>query len=181
VKVRWGLVVVGVGLSVAVLSGCATQPEPAVSTPAFASEAQAFAAAEQTYRNYVDALNQVDLSDPGTFEEVYRWTTGDANAGAKESFSQMHADGWQISGSSIVTLTDRATLPTKTGSQLELAVCLDVSSIVGVDGSGNSVVSPDRRDVQSMLVTLEPVSSSPTGFSIASIDGREGSPDCGGE
>ncbi len=46
----------------------------------FASEEEAFAAAEETYRAYVDALNQVDLSDPETFEAVYAWTTGDANA-----------------------------------------------------------------------------------------------------
>ena len=60
-------------------TGCFAQPDPEP-TPLFSSEEEAFAAAEATYRAYVDALNQVDLSDPETFEEVYAWTTGDANA-----------------------------------------------------------------------------------------------------
>ena len=57
------------------LAGCTT-PEPTDPTPtptsAFASEEEAFAAAEATYRAYVDALNEVDLSDPETFEPVTR-------------------------------------------------------------------------------------------------------------
>ena len=80
--------------------------------PLFTSEADAFAAAEETYRAYVDALNQVDLSDPETFEDVYAWTTGDANADARETFSQMHADGWTVQGDTVaavvVTLTSAA-------------------------------------------------------------------------
>ena len=71
-----------------VATGCFAQPDPEPeSTPLFASEDEAFAAAEETYRQYVDALNQVDLSDPETFEDVYAWTTGEANAGAREIVS----------------------------------------------------------------------------------------------
>src|SRR5688500_5990965 len=55
------------------LAGCAGDPEPAETTHGFASEEEAFAAAEETYRAYVDALNQVDLSDPETFEPVLAW------------------------------------------------------------------------------------------------------------
>ena len=49
------------------MSGCAADPsvEP-TPTPTFANEDEAFAAAEATYRAYVDALNQVDLADPAT-------------------------------------------------------------------------------------------------------------------
>src|SRR6188768_3952981 len=83
-------------------TGCFAPPDPEP-TPLFSSEEEAFAAAEATYRAYVDALNQVDLSDPETFEEVYAWTTGEANAGARKSFSQMHADGWIVGGESQVT------------------------------------------------------------------------------
>ncbi len=91
---RLSVIVAASALAAALLSGCTGEPAPVVSTPSFATEDEAFAAAEQTYRNYVDALNQVDLSDPATFEPVYAWTTGDANARARETFSQMHADGW---------------------------------------------------------------------------------------
>ena len=67
-------------LVVGLATGCQPEPSPSPSGPAFANEEAAFAAAEETYRAYVDALNQVDLSDPETFEAVYAWTTGDANA-----------------------------------------------------------------------------------------------------
>ena len=62
------------------LAGCVGDPGPVETTPGFASEEEAFAAAEETYRAYVDALNQVDLSDPETFEPVFAWTTGELNA-----------------------------------------------------------------------------------------------------
>ena len=67
-------------LALGLTTGCQPEPRRHPSAPAFANEEEAFAAAEETYRAYVDALNQVDLSDPETFEAVYAWTTGDANA-----------------------------------------------------------------------------------------------------
>lgn len=175
---RAAAVLVTLVVSAGVLSGCVGTPDPVESTPLFASEAEAFAAAEQTYRNYVDALNQVDLSDPATFEPVYAWTTGDANAEARASYSQMHAEGWTVTGQSSVALSE----PQPTGPEgiegVQLAVCLDVSQIAGVDGDGVSMVSPDRRDIQSMLVSLNVDSSSPTNYLINSIAGRDGSPAC---
>lgn len=164
-------------LAAGALGGCAAEPEPAQPTPLFTSEADAFAAAEETYRAYVDALNRVDLSDPATFEDVYAWTAGDANAGARESFSQMHADGWTVSGPTVIALVQ----PQSTSSgwrEVTLDVCLDVSDVDLVDSAGNSVVSADRRDVQAMLVTMTAAASSPTRFLIGKIDGREGSPEC---
>ena len=72
-------------LVMSALVGCGTPTDPAEPTPVFTSEEQAFAAAEETYRAYVDALNQVDLSDPATFEPVFALTTGEANAVRRES------------------------------------------------------------------------------------------------
>src|SRR5690349_14748370 len=95
------LAAVSVALA-ATLAGCAPAvpaPEP---TPTFSSEAEAFAAAEATYREYVKALNAVDLSDPETFEAVYSWTTGDARAGEREALTRMHADGWEVNGTTSI-------------------------------------------------------------------------------
>ncbi|WP_157549432.1 hypothetical protein [Microbacterium sp. Leaf288] len=166
------------GMLVLGLAGC-TQPEPAEPTPttAFSSDEEAFAAAEETYRAYVDALNQVDLSDPETFEAVYGWTTGEANAGARKTFSQMHADGWAVDGPTTVALL----LPTEvqpSRNEVALDVCLDVSAVTVVDSQGASVVADDRRDIQSMRITVEQAKSSPTGFLIALIDGRTDGPEC---
>lgn len=74
------------------LTACTPEPEP-TPTPPFATEAEAFAAAEATYRAYVDALNAVDLSDPATFEDVYAWTTGELNANDRRGLTNYHAEG----------------------------------------------------------------------------------------
>src|SRR3546814_3928687 len=71
----------------AAATGCVGTPEPRETTPTPLSDAEAFAAAEETYRAYVDALNQVDLSDPATFEPVYALTTGDLNSQDRRNFS----------------------------------------------------------------------------------------------
>lgn len=167
-------------LASAALSGCTPQPAPTPTPTGFATEDEAFAAAEETYRAYVDALNQVDLSDPETFEPVYAWTTGEANAEARKSYTRMNADGWTISGESQVALIQPSKELSIEPLLVATAVCLDVSAIRGVDRDGASVVSPDRNDVQPMLITYDRAASS-TGLLIASIEGREGDPLCASE
>ena len=160
------------------LVACVPQPDPTPTpTPTgFASEAEAFAAAEETYRAYVDALNQVDLSDPDTFEAVYAWTTGEANAAARESFSQMHADGWTVGGQSTPTVVEGRS-SADDADAVEVAVCVDVSEVTLVDPSNESVVAPDRRDIQSLVLHVTQ-SGTPTGWIISLISGREGEPQC---
>ncbi|MDO8383144.1 MAG: hypothetical protein Q7T17_09215 [Microbacterium sp.] len=160
----------------ALLAGCAADPaaEP-TPTPSFSSEAEAFAAAEATYRAYVDALNQVDLADPETFEAVYAWTTGDANAGIRETLSQMHADSWTVTGHSVPALIQRLQVASE---GVELAVCLDVSAVQVLDRNQTSVVSGTRGDVQTMMVLAVPNTRSPTGVAIAAITGRSAGPKC---
>lgn len=170
------MVFVAVGL----LAGCTPEPLDADPTPTFTSESEAFAAAEATYRAYVDALNDVDLSDPETFEAVYSWTTGEANAGARRSFSKMHADGWMVDGPTEIALVEPTATQPSTGD-VTLDVCLDVSGVSLVDQNGASVVDKDRRDIQSMRIHLTAADSSPTALAIALIEGREGDPTCGGQ
>jgi hypothetical protein len=158
-------------------AGCAAEPGvEATPTPTFASEAEAFAAAEATYRAYVDALNQVDLADPETFEAVYAWTTGDLNAGEKELFSQMHADGESVSGDSIVELF----LPMNfdpTQDSVTADVCLNVSAVEVLNQNGESVVAPDRVDVQSMRVGFVR-GADRTRLVMDSVSGRNDGPPC---
>lgn len=175
-KPRLVAAVAALALAATMTSGCLAQPHPEP-TPAFGSEQEAFAAAEATYRAYVDALNKVDLSDPDTFEDVYAWTTGEANAGARESFSQMHADGWIVDGTTRIQLAEPLEWSSTSGT-IQINICLDVADVSLVDASGESVVASDRRDVQSMRADLAAADDSPTGMRIAQISGREGSPEC---
>jgi hypothetical protein len=177
VRTRAAAAAVGIVLSVA-LAGCTT-PEPPEPTPAplFASEEEAFAAAEKTYRAYVDALNQVDLSDPATFEPVYALTTGDANASDRKSLSEFHADNVTVTGASEVKLLEPIQYSDKSG-EVELAACVDVSTVDLLDADGRSMVDPNRPDMQTTTVTLGQGADAPYGLVVSEIAGREVGPQC---
>ncbi|MGA7148848.1 MAG: hypothetical protein WBX17_10220 [Microbacterium sp.] len=160
-----------------VLAGCTPAPVKPEPTPVFSSEAEAFAAAEETYRAYVDALNQVDLSDPETFEEVYAWTTGEANAGERKSLSRMHADGWTVSGATVIDELDPESFTPGGPILATLQVCTDISAIAVSDATGASVVSPVRPSKQAGVVTLSEDARSSTGMLVAAIEGGDHS--CG--
>ena len=152
-------------LLVLALAGCTT-PEPTDPTPtptsAFASEEEAFAAAEATYRAYVDALNEVDLSDPETFEPVYALTTGEANANERKSLSQMHADGWTVNGATVFASFFGESFADES---VTAVVCSDVGAVDVVDTDGRSMVSPDRPHIYALQVIFVE-SESPTGLLI---------------
>ena len=156
-------------------TGCFAQPEPE-DAPPFATEEEAFAAAEETYRAYVDALNQVDLSDPETFEDVYAWTTGDLNAEDRRTFSEMHAKSWSVGGESILVRIDHQSASDEF-AEVNLGACVDVSGVSLTDESGASQVTPDRPAIQSTTVTVVQ-SASPTGYLVADVQGAELDPPC---
>lgn len=154
-------------------TACAPEPSPTPTPTGFASEEEAFAAAEQTYRDYVDAVNSVDLASPETFEPVYDTLTGDALASAKKSFTSMHGDGWTVSGASVISLVQPSVAPTS-AEVIALAICVDVSAVALVDRYGVSQVG-NRPDVQSLAATVVEESGD---WRIATFDGRDGSPEC---
>ncbi|WP_156876630.1 hypothetical protein [Microbacterium luticocti] len=165
----------------AMVTGCSPQPpHPAPSptpSPRFTSEADAYKAAEDTYRAYVDALNAVDISDPATFEDVYRWATEGRQSADKKTLTAYHAENVSMLGSTrILSLT--ATEATPPLDEVVLAACVDVSSVDIRSEDGASLVSPDRPDVQSVAVEVHGSDGSPTGFVVAAIGGRTEGPAC---
>ena len=162
----------------ALIAGCAPSAEPTpTKTAAFASEDEAFAAAEKTYRAYVDALNNVDLADPATFEDVYKWAIGDRLAGDKKALTSYYAQGATMSGASDVVVLEPMTANDALSS-ITLAACVDVSTVDIRDDDGQSLVAADRPDVQSIQVELIGDESSVSGFLVTSVAGRAGSPTC---
>ncbi|HYP72590.1 MAG TPA: hypothetical protein VEP72_00770 [Microbacterium sp.] len=160
-------------VALALTTACTPEPAPTPTPTGFASEEEAFAAAEATYRAYVDALNQVDLSNPATFEPVFELTSGDASNAIRKELSQMHADGWSVSGGTEVDLVQPSSeWPADT---VTLAVCADVGSVKLVDASGQSTIGEDRPPIQSLTVEID---TSMTPARVKSITGREGSPAC---
>ena len=143
------------GVIVAALVGCVPQstPEP-TPTPLFASEAEAFAAAEDVYRAYNDALNSVDPSDPATFEPLFELSNGAFENADRKNLSIMHAEGHTINGDAVIVSFEGSS----TTSQLRAVtarVCLDVSGVTITDTSGSSVVDPSRPSVYTLDVTFE--------------------------
>jgi hypothetical protein len=138
------LTVCALALAASTLFGCSPAPTPTPSpTAAFASEEEAFAAAEETYRAYIDASNAVDLRDPATFESVSKHTVGEYRADEREQLSQMSAEGYTRSGSIVV----REFAGVEWSRDVIRAhTCEDVSGVGLTDEAGNSVVSADRPD-----------------------------------
>lgn len=134
--------------------GCSPTPEPEPTpTPAFASEEEAFAAAEETYRALTAALNNIDASDPATFEPLYALSSGDFEKADREAYSNMHAEGYVIAGQTVIVSFDGIESDS-THTTVVAEVCLDVSGVTVVDAHGVSQVSSDRPDRYALLVTF---------------------------
>ncbi|MBN9177087.1 MAG: hypothetical protein J0I43_06930 [Microbacterium sp.] len=159
-------------LALTLTTACTPSPAPTPTPTGFASEEKAFAAAEATYRAYVDATNGIRLSDPETFEPVYAELTGDALSAAKKSFTQMHADGWTVAGESRIALV-KPQRGTATDT-VELLICVDVSDIRLTDEAGVSQVGDRPKEQSLMAVVLNEDNS----WLISSFAGREGEPLC---
>lgn len=146
---------VGVLLLTAALgSGCAPSPEPTPTpTPAFASEEEAFAAAEETYRAYASATNATDLGDPRTFEPVYGWLRAEAERSARKNYSELHANEITRSGTSTFDSFEPISFENES---VTAALCLDVSAVELFDATGQSIVPSDRPPRQAIEVTFVP-------------------------
>lgn len=162
---------------VALLTACTPEPQPAPTpTPTstgFASEADAFAAAEETYRAYVDALNQVDLSDPATFEAVYAWTTGDLNASDKKNFTQWSAEGYEITGEAAVSRVAPVAFVSGRVGEVALEACYDIHEVDVLDRSGASIVSAERPAIQALRILMVESAATPTALTISTIESAQ--------
>lgn len=139
-------------LAASALSGCTPAPEP-TPTAAFASEDEAFAAAEEVYRAYYDAFNSVDLSDPETFEPLFALSSGDFEAADKETLSELHAEELAFKGR--MTVAKFEGLKSEPPYEVVIAVaCVDVSQSDVVDAQGVSVASPTRPDMNPLRITF---------------------------
>ncbi|EZP29492.1 hypothetical protein [Microbacterium oleivorans] len=175
---RSAVLVATVTLAVA-LSACtpAAAPTPTPSPTGFASKEEAFAAAEATYRAYVDALNKVDLSDPATFEPVYALLDGSALNGSKKELTNLHAELLEKRGVTKVKKINRVNADPET-STVTVNVCLDVTDVDIVDASGSSVVPEGRNDRQLLAIELTKNPSAPRQLVISQSEALSDQP-CG--
>ncbi len=161
-------------LIVAALTACTPDPTPTPSPTGFASDEEAFAAAEDTTRAYVAATNAIQLADPSTFEPLFELTTGEQNAFDRKRLSEYHAAGYTMSGVTTINALEPEAWDEASAS-VTLLACFDVSGLEIEDNSGSSIIAPDRPPEQSLMISLVRVGAD---LLIDSIAGAEESNVC---
>lgn len=133
----------------ATLSACSPTPEPSPTpTAAFASEEEAFAAAEEVYRAYNDAGNQ-------SVEAANEYLVGEALDAQLETLRYFDQQGVSLTGSPVITSFDGldAVVTDPVGS-IEAFVCLDFEDTRVIDEAGKDVTPAERADVGRLRVTF---------------------------
>jgi hypothetical protein len=137
------------------LAGCTT-PEPTDPTPtrtsAFASEEEAFAAAEATYRAYVDASNARRV-DPTAQPDPLEFLIGSALESDIDAATLQRQNGLSINGPTVVVDTRGHDYDPGNG-RVSISVCIDVAQARVVDQHGADVTPAERGDRASLDVRL---------------------------
>ena len=149
--------------AVVVLSGCTPAPHTVTpapapsSTPVFASDADALAAATAAYAKYASVTDQIFQNGGKSLNDLEEVATGDLLASTIDGFKRASDAGLHSTGR---TTFDQVQLqqydPASTGKSIVTAyVCEDVSNIDVLNSAGKSVVSADRPNRVLYEVTFD--------------------------
>jgi len=149
---RSALIITAVVAAVIGLAGCTPGPAPTPTpTPLFTSEAEAFKAAEQVYRDYVDAGNErrdgTAVADPQTF------LSGQAledDINAQRMLKEKHL---RIAGPNRVRSFHAVDYDERRG-QVSAELCIDVTESRVIDESGADTTPPNRPGLVALRVVL---------------------------
>lgn len=167
VKSRVVSAVAALAVVATMATGCLPQPAPEP-TPAFSSEKEAFAAAEATYRAYVDAVNarrenERAEPDPASFLSA---SALEAHIETQQEFDQ---NGVHLTGDTSILGISEESADLESG-EISITVCLDSSDTHLVDENGNDVTPTDRPELTSIAVTMRSIA---TNVTIEKSDTRE--------
>lgn len=142
-------------------SGCTTPPEPEpTATPLFATDEEAFAAAEEVYREYVKA------GDSGA--DTTQYLVGAALEAELETARYLDENGMTFTGRTNVATFDGTHADVHSSTpEVDASVCLDVSAVRVIDGTGADVTPPDRPNRVSLEVAFV---WDADGFALSSSD-----------
>jgi hypothetical protein len=125
-------------------------PEPST-TPVFASEEEALAAAEEAYAAYQAAVdNALATYNTDALSDI---ATGAALEEALESVVLYQEDGRRIVGSSSISSETLADADLHSGD-VQLYACLDISETRVFDSAGTDITPPGRASRFPMIVAL---------------------------
>jgi hypothetical protein len=140
-----------VALSISACAPPLPEPTPSATVSGFASEEEAFRAAEATYRAYIDALNEVDL-DPTSEIDPLRYLAGPALAAERSGRATFDELGVHLRGPMKVVSVSRGTSDLVTA---RLTVCVDVARARLLDDSGKDVTPRERGVLVGLDITVE--------------------------
>lgn len=155
VRLALGLVSIAVAMAMTVaVGGCSGEPAPVASTPPFADEDEAFAAAEQTYRNYVEALNE-SRRDATSHVRPDAYLTGQALTLDIDTQRQLDEEHLVISGTTRIIATSPITaILEQVSPKVVLTVCLDSSDTRVLDAQGLDVTPFGLPSRYGLVVTF---------------------------
>ena len=146
------------------LGGCVKDDGPIVpkplpsSTPIFASDEEALAAAEEAYGNYQVVEDQIFNAGGTGEEQVRQYATGDALDAALAGFKKFQSAGYHSVGSTAFQVTElQQYVPFAEDGVgvVSIYLCLDVSQVDVVDSSGQSVVAATRPARQAFEASFD--------------------------
>jgi hypothetical protein len=152
-RIRTLAAAAGIG-ALLVLTGCVggdplpTLPPEPTSTPIFASEEEALAAAEEAYAAYSAASDLISSEGGVGPERIQPFVTLGQFERELETAEFFRSNGWRTIGSPLTTRFDLQQYNELLGSaEVIVYVCLDVSAVAVVDERGTDVTPTDREPV----------------------------------
>lgn len=140
---RFGIATAVVAVSVG-LAGCTPAPAPKPTpTPLFASEAEAFKAAEQVYRDYTEAGNAAHGGDASASPEQY--LSGSALEDEIAVQRQLQEEKLKVVGPIRIVSFSGTDFEPET-SRVLAKVCLDVKGARVIDAAGADVTPTTRKE-----------------------------------
>lgn len=143
----------GLVIAAALLSACTPAPEPTpTASPAFASEEEAFAAAEETYRAYIQAVNsEHDGAQDGS---SLRFLTGEILEAEIANARDLDAAGIHIEGETKILEFNSIEAELGPPGEVKAQACLDISNARAINQAGEDVTTPGRSDLYAVTVTF---------------------------
>lgn len=149
---RTGSALAAAGLLIGMLSACAPEAEPTpkpTKTAAFASDEEAFAAAEETYRAFIRETNREDGSEAD-------YLAGQAVDDHIRAEQQLQDAGLRGVGEAKLSrfIVDPSSLRANRTALTAMA-CLDIAGVRVVNADGQDVTPAERPDLIALGVNME--------------------------
>ncbi|GAA4197450.1 hypothetical protein GCM10022219_25340 [Microbacterium oryzae] len=149
------LILVTTVTAVMTLTGCVPEPAPTPTPTGFASEEEAFAAAEETYRAYIDATN---ARNAGKKSDPTSYLMGEALDSDREVRQLLKETGRSFEGKFVITgFKPVEAQQIDAATSLSAVVCMDSSDVLVVDEDGNDVTPEGDIAVYALSVEFTAV------------------------